>query len=179
MHSARYRLCTAEAGQRGEHARLSGSAPQDVTLRADSVDRWTRLMLERLRRQPMGAMAGIAHGHHHGTRQVPQRRRIHVPGATLAHRHTRSHTLQPDRWLRAPCRSRLSATAYQLAFDACNAAWLGCSVLATGSSPSTPCAPSRCSGAAESSLGDVRPHLQVDPSSCGFMVELDRLSTGL
>ncbi len=27
-------------------------------------------------------------------------------------------------------------------------------------------------------LGDVRPHVQVDPSSCGFVVELDRLSSG-
>ena len=37
-----------------------------------------------------------------------------------------------------------------------------------GALPAHPCAPSRCSGAAESSLGDVRPHLQVGPSSCGF-----------
>ena len=137
------------------------------------------LVLVQMRARVIDLMAGSSQDHHPGTRQVPRHRRDDVPGDALAHCHTRSHTLQPDRNLRAPCRRKLSATAYQLVFDACNAAWLGCSVLATGSSPSTPCAPSRCSGAAESSLGDVRPHLQVDPRSCGFMVELDRLSAGL
>ena len=27
-------------------------------------------------------------------------------------------------------------------------------------------------------LGDVRLHVKVDPSSCGFVVELNRLSSG-
>ena len=90
-----------------------------------------------MRERPMVATAGVDQYHHDGLRQVPQRRHDDMPGTALAHCHTRSHTLQPDRNLRAPCRRTLSATAYQLAIDACNAAWLGCSVLATRSSPST------------------------------------------
>jgi len=121
-------------------------APQNVT--PSSMQRAAAtLVLEQMRARVIDLLLGSSQDHHPGTCQVPRHRLDDVPGDVLAHRHACSHALQPDCWLRAPCRRKLSATASQLVFDACNAAWLGGGVLATRSSPSTHstvCAPRRC-----------------------------------
>ena len=138
VHSAPPAVCTAEAAAcvRVDKASFARS-PKCNTL----VDHRHALVLEQMRARVIDLLLGSSQDHHPGTRQVPRHRRDDVLGDDLAHCHTRSHTLQPDRNLRAPCRRTLSATAYQLAIDACNAAWLGGSVLATSSKPSTHSAP--------------------------------------
>ena len=143
------------------------------------------LVLEQMRARVIDLMAGSSQGHHPGTRQVPRHRRDDVPGNVLAHCQTRSHTPQPDRNLRAPCRRTLSATAINsllmratrlglavarwrpvahpahIVHGVCTTAVLYIYMLLAGD------------------LGDVRPHVQVNPSPCDVVVELDRLSSGL
>jgi len=174
VHSAPPAVCTAEAAAcvRVDKASFARS-PKCNTL----VDHRHALVLEQMRARVIDLLLGSSQDHHPGTCQVPRHRLDDVPGDVLAHRHACSHALQPDCWLRAPCRRKLSATASQLVFDACNAAWLGGGVLATRSSPSTHSALCVHRGGAIccllAGLGDVRLHVQVDPSSCGSVVELD------
>ena len=134
VHSAPPAVCTAEAAAcvRVDKASFARS-PKCNTL----VDHRHALVLEQMRARVIDLLLGSSQDHHPGTCQVPRHRLDDVPGDVLAHRHACSHALQPDCWLRAPCRRKLSATASQLVFDACNAAWLGGGVLATRSSPST------------------------------------------
>ena len=133
-HSAPPAVCAAEAAAcvRVDKASFARS-PKCNTL----VDHRHALVLEQMRARVIDLLLGSSQDHHPGTCQVPRHRLDDVPGDVLAHRHACSHALQPDCWLRAPCRRKLSATASQLVFDACNAAWLGGSVLATRSSRST------------------------------------------
>ena len=131
VHSAPPAVCTAEAAAcvRVDKASFARS-PKCNTL----VDHRHALVLEHTCARLIDLLLGSSQDHHPGTRQVPRGCRIDPPGAALTHQPTLSHALQPDNRTCTECRRRPSATAIQLAFDPCNAASLGCSLLASRSS---------------------------------------------